>query len=80
MIMTDITFNNWQTAHTVPNEVAEYIAMQERCITALHGAIHDLQDKKRIAAAHPTKENRIEVWRSELELFKMLPDKQVVLF
>ena len=54
--------------------------MQERCITALHGAIHDLQDKKRIAAAHPTKENRIEVWRSELELFKMLPDKQVVLF
>ena len=80
MIMTDITFNNWQTAHTVPNGVAEYISMQDRCITALHGAIRDLRDKKRMAAAHPTKENRIEVWQAELALFKMLPDRQVVLF
>ena len=73
--MVDITFNNWQTFHSVPNEVAEYLQAQDRQILALQGAIREFRMKKRTARDHPTKDTKIQSWRAERDMYAMLPDK-----
>lgn len=77
-VMTDVTFDNWKTTYSVPDELAHDIQLLTDDMQRLIGKVWELRDKEQYAKEHPTKDNRMEVWEAKQELYKLLPVTKIL--
>ena len=73
--MQDITFNNWQTFYTVPDEVSDQIALMQRRINQLEDAIRQAKLKAETAKEKPTKLLKLEAHYARQYLYTLVGDK-----
>lgn len=73
--MKDITFDNWATFYTIPDEVEQLIMIQKRRITELEDAIRYAKMKQQTATKKPTKLLNLEAHYARQHLYTLVGDK-----
>ena len=70
--MQDITFDNWATVYTVPDELSNQIALMQRRINQLEDAIRYAKMKAETATKKPTRLTKLEAHYARQHVYSLV--------
>lgn len=70
--MKDITFDNWRTVYSVPDELSNEIALMQRRINELEDAIRYAKMKAETAHRKPTKLLKLEAFYARQHVYSLV--------
>ena len=70
--MQDITFDNWRTVYSVPDELSNEIALMQRRINEFEDAIRYAKMKAETANRKPTKLLKLEAHHARKHVYSLV--------